>query len=113
MKPISRRQHGIVDYAVAAVELVLPAVLPAGPRARKLLHLSGANAALLGAVTDQELGLLKLVPMRAHLALDGVFAATFLAAPFVLDDESPTVRATLALLGASGAAAALLTDPDR
>ena len=113
MRRLSTKEHGLVDYGVAALELVLPRVLGAGKSASRLLRLSGANAALLGALTKQELGIVKLVPMRAHLALDGAFAATFLAAPLLLRDESRRVRGALALLGLSGAAAAALTDPDR
>ena len=112
-KPLSRKQHAIVDFASAAVELALARMLSSGPGARRFLTFSGANAALFGLLTRHELGLVKLVPMRAHLALDGVFAAAFLAAPWFPKDEDTTVRATLAALGVSGALAALLTDPDR
>ena len=111
-KPISRKQHAFVDFASAAVELALPRVLDAGPAARRLLTFSGTNAALLGLLTRHELGLIKLVPMRAHLALDGVFAAGFLAAPWFLDDEDAEVRAAIVALGVLGGLAALLTDPD-
>ena len=113
MRPISRKQHAVVDYATAATELVLPHLLPASSSARQLLRFSGLNAGVLGALTKHELGVVKLVPMRLHLALDGVFAATFLAAAALMSDEPPAVRATLAALGVTGAAAAFLTDPDR
>ena len=112
-KPISRKQHAFVDFLSAAVELALPRVLDAQPGARRLLTFSGVNAALLGLLTRHELGLFKLVPMRAHLALDGAFAAAFLAAPLFLDDEDASVRAAIGALGVTGALAALLTDPDR
>ena len=113
MRRLTTKEHGLVDYGVAALELALPTVLGAGEAARRLLHVSGANAALLGAVTAHELGVVKLLPMRAHLALDGLFAATFLAAPFALRDEPRRVRVALGALGLSGALAAALTDPDR
>ena len=112
MKPISRRQHGFVDYGVAALELALAQALPAGRRARLMLRVSAVNAALLGMLTRYELGVVKVIPMRVHLALDAVFAAGFLAAPLLLDEEDAGVRATLAALGATGAAVAALTDPD-
>jgi hypothetical protein len=95
-RPISRTQHGLVDYAVAALEGVLARTLPASRRVQRLL------------------ALVKVLPMRAHLALDGVFAAAFLAAPLLGDEDDPaSVRVALAVLGAVGAATALLTDPDR
>ena len=112
-RPLSRRQHALADFGFAAVEIALPFVLGASPKARRLLVGSGLNAALLGAITKHELALVKLVPMRAHLALDGVFAATFLAAPLLLDEDDATTRVAVAALGASGAAVAALTNPDR
>ena len=112
VRRLSRKEHGVVDYTVAVLELALPAMLGAGSAARRLLRLSGANAALLGALTKHELGVVKLVPMRAHLALDGAFAAVFLAAPLMLRDEPGRVRLALAALGASGALIATFTDPD-
>ena len=113
MRPLSSKQHGFVDYGVAAVELLLPRFLGAGATGRRLLKFSGMNAALLGGVTQHDLGLIKVVPMRVHLALDGAFAAVFLGAALFLRSEPPRVRAALAALGASGALAAALTDPDR
>ena len=113
-RPISRTGHGVVDYAVAAIEGALARTLPASPRVQRLLALSASNALLLALLTRYELGLVKVLPMRAHLVLDGIFAATFLAAPLAADEHDPrSVRVALAALGAAGAATALLTDPDR
>ena len=112
MRPISRKQHAILDYLSAATEFALPQLLPAKSGARRLLRLSAANAAALGAVTRHELGLVKLVPMRVHLALDGAMAALFLGASAFMADEEPAVRRALAGLGVAGALAAILTDPN-
>ena len=112
MRRIGRRGHGYVDYGTSVLELVLAFALPATRRTKLMLASSAFNAAVLGAFTDYELGLVRLLPMRAHLALDGVFAASFLGAAATLD-ESPLVRGVIAGLGASGAAAAALTNPDR
>ena len=112
MKRLSRKQHGYVDYGVAALELALSFALPASAATRRLLRVSAANAALLGALTRHELGIVKLIPMRAHLALDGLYAAAFVAAPPLLPDDA-RIRRTLVALGLSGALIAALTDPDR
>ena len=113
VRAISRKEHAVVDYATAATELVLPHLLPASSGARRLLRFSGANAGVLGALTKHELGLVKLVPMRLHLALDGLLATTFLGAATLMRDEKPAVRGALAALGVTGALAAALTDPDK
>ena len=110
-RPLSRKQHGFADYAFAAIELALPRVVETSARARWPLTISGANALLLGLLTKHELGLVKLVPMRVHLALDGVLAAGALAAPALLPDGRG-VKGAIVALGASGGAVTALTDPD-
>jgi hypothetical protein len=113
VRRLSKKEHGFVDYGVAVLETALSVALRPGTPGRILLRFSGANAALVGAVTDQPLGLVKLLPMRVHLALDAGFAAVFLGAAALLRGEPARVRVALSALGASGAAAAALTDPDR
>jgi hypothetical protein len=112
VKLLGRRAHGFVDYGTAAVELALAAALPAKRRTKLLLVISAVNAAALGALTKYELGLVRVVPMRVHLALDGLFAASFVLAAATFD-EQPPARAALAGLGAVGACVAAVTDPDR
>jgi hypothetical protein len=112
VKPLGRRAHGFVDYGTAVTELTLAAALPLRRPTRIVLVASGVNAALLGALTNYELGVLRLIPMRAHLALDSVFAATFLAAAGKLA-ERPRGRILVAALGLVGASATALTDPER
>ena len=87
--------------------------MDADPRARLLLTLSAANAAAVGALTRHELGVVKLIPMRVHLALDAGFAALALGAAALLRGERAGVRGAIAALGFAGAAVTALTDPDR
>jgi hypothetical protein len=112
MKLLGRRSHGFVDYGTAATQIALAALLPARPRTRILVGASGLAAAALGALTNYELGLFRVLPMRGHLAVDGFFAVGFLGAAAALDERTP-VRGLLAGFGALAAGAAAFTDPDR
>ncbi len=113
MRPISRRQHGVADYLFAVGELALPQFVAMSAASRWLLRASGLNGALVGVLTQYEFGLVKVIPMRAHLAFDGAFAALVAGAATLLRGERPAVRGVLAGLAVAGGLVAALTDPDR
>ncbi len=110
MKPVSTKRHGVVDYLFAASAYALPRALPTSRRTRGVL--SGSALAVVGmsALTDYELGLVKVLPMKGHVALDLALDALFLSAPFLLREEAAQVRAAVAAMGALGALVALLTE---
>ena len=109
MNRLTPAQHGVVDLVFAATTAAAARALPVGPAARRLLL--GSSLAVLGlsAVTRYPLGLVKVVPMRGHLAADALVDAAFLGAPLVYRSEAGSVRAALAAFGAAGTAATLLT----
>ena len=107
MKPISKEQHGAVDYVFAASAFALARA--SRHRTRRLLTGSSLAVAAMSAFTDYELGLVRALPMKAHLALDLVLGSLFVAAPVVLRDEETRVKASVAALGALGTAVAALT----
>jgi hypothetical protein len=109
-KPISSRVHGMVDYATGAALLALPNLLGWHGGAATLARTMGLGTLAYSALTDYELGLQKLVPFPAHLALDGLSAATFLAAPLLLGERS-SVRGVLLGIGLFELAATLLSEP--
>ena len=84
-KPISPTLHGVLDYATGATLMALPGVLGiGGTRAGRAFRVAGAGHAAYSLVTNYPLGVRRLLPLRAHLALDAVGAAGLAAAPFVL-----------------------------
>ncbi len=108
-KPISTRTHGLLDYLTAGTLLTLPRMLGWSERATNLL--TGAAVGTIGysLLTRYELGLLKVLPMRAHLALDAMSGAALCASPLFLEDEDPEVKQTLVALGIFELAASALT----
>jgi hypothetical protein len=80
MAVISTRLHGAGDYATGAGLLAAPNLLGIeDPVAAGILR--GTGAAILGvsAVTDYELGLLRRLPVPAHLLIDAATGATLAA----------------------------------
>jgi hypothetical protein len=77
--------HGVVDYTAGTL---LTTVLPRlagieGTRSARQIRLTGAIHAGYSTLTDYPLGIVKLIPFRAHLAIDAVGAIALAATPFV------------------------------
>ncbi|HEV7433292.1 MAG TPA: hypothetical protein VGO22_00220 [Pseudorhizobium sp.] len=76
--------HGIADYLVGTVMIVLALVVGVGGIGFYAFLILGAFAVLYALVTDYELGWKPLLSMPAHLALDAVFALVMLVLPLIL-----------------------------
>jgi hypothetical protein len=85
MRFIPTRIHGYIDHVVGAfliVSLWLLGFAQGGAETWVPVFL-GAGAIVYSALTDYELGLSRVVPMRAHLAMDGLSGALFLVSPWL------------------------------
>jgi hypothetical protein len=84
-RPIDATLHGVTDYSAGTL---LGAALPRlaglkGTPAGRQIRTAGAIHAGYSTLTDYPLGIVKLIPFRAHLAIDAIGAVTLAAAPFV------------------------------
>jgi hypothetical protein len=84
-RPIDATLHGATDYTAGATLLtVFPRLAGiSGTRAAKQIRIAGAIHAGYSTVTDYPLGVVKVLPYKAHLALDAVGALALAATPFV------------------------------
>ena len=86
-RPVTTRTHGVADYAVGAVLLLVPNLLGfahvEGP-AVWVPRLIGALSILQAIITRYELGLIKLMPMKFHLFNDFAVGAFLAASPSLL-----------------------------
>ena len=112
MRFISTQQHCVLDYLFSACAFSLPRAAGWSGGVNRFLTRSAAATAAASALTRYELGLVKVVPMKGHLAFDLVLGSLFLAAARRFPSEDRTVRATLAGLGVFSFAATLLTKTD-
>jgi hypothetical protein len=87
MQFVNRRIHAYLDYPVALSLIILPFVLGLGasnPLAKWVAVATGVTALILTLLTDHELGVIKVVPYRLHVAVDRVVGMVFVVAPFAL-----------------------------
>lgn len=87
MRFVSKEIHAYLDYPVALGLMVMPSLLGLGqshPLAFWLSVVTGVAALILTVLTDHHLGLIRILPYKLHLAVDGAVGAVFLIAPFVL-----------------------------
>lgn len=85
MKVIPTRVHGILDYLVGALLIAAPWLFNfdrGGPETWVPVAL-GAGAILYSLVTDYELGLARVIPMKTHLALDMANGLLLAASPWL------------------------------
>ena len=109
-KPISTKLHGILDFATVGFALAFPRVLGCNrsfTNAVTMLALGKLGYALL---TKHELGLAKVIPMKAHLAMDSVGGATLAAPPFLTGEHDPAAMCCAIGIGAFDIAAAPMTE---
>ena len=81
------------------------------PRAALTPRLAGAGATVYSLTTDYELGVIRVLPMPVHLALDAMSGALLAASPWLIGYARNGMRYWLphALVGASEILAALTT----
>ena len=83
-RPVDATLHGVVDYNAGAALMVLPKLAGLeGTRSARQIRIAGAVHAGYSTLTDYPLGIVKVIPFKAHLALDALGALALAATPFV------------------------------
>ena len=82
---ISTRTHGVLDYVVGALLIVVPYILgfadgTAAQWVPQVLGLVAIGGALL---TDYELGVMRVIPMPVHLMIDVASGALLALSPWL------------------------------
>jgi len=108
-KPIPTTVHGVLDYMTAGLLFALPRALGWGQCATRVMDIAGSGAVAYSLLTKYEMGVVKVLPMKAHLALDAMSGAALIGAAALMDEEDTDVRATIAGVGAFEIAAAMMS----
>ena len=84
-RPIDSTLHGVTDYTVGTLLLTaFPRLIDVeGTQTARQIRTAGAVHAGYSTLTDYPLGIAKLIPYKAHLALDALGAIALAATPFV------------------------------
>jgi hypothetical protein len=114
-RPIDSTLHGVVDYSAGTFLLTaFPRVAGIeGTRSATQVRAAAAIHAAYSTLTDYPLGIVKLIPFKAHLALDALGAVALAATPFVTGQyrEGPDQWVPHVALSAFEFASLLITDP--
>ena len=114
-RPVDATLHGAVDYmAGATLTTVFPLLAGIeGTRSARQIRAAGAIHAGYSTITDYPLGIVKLLPYPAHLALDALGAVALAATPFVTGQYKQGRRQWVphVALGLFEFAALAMTDP--
>jgi hypothetical protein len=113
-QPITRAQHGVLDWVYAPTLAALPNLVAfdddSGPASAA--RIMAAAAATTTVFTRFEAGLVRLIPFKAHLGLDVALSAFAVAAPWLLGfKDDARARNTFVAVGVFGLAVAALTQP--
>jgi hypothetical protein len=84
-RPVDSTLHGVVDYTAATALLTAFPRLAGlrGTRSARQVRIAGAVHGGYSTLTRYPLGIVKLIPYKAHLALDAAGALALAATPFV------------------------------
>jgi hypothetical protein len=84
-RPIDSTLHGVTDYTVGTLLMAgFPRLAGVeGTQSARQIRTAGAVHAGYSTITDYPLGIAKLIPYRAHLAIDLAAALALAATPFV------------------------------
>lgn len=85
MRFIPTRVHGIVDYLMGVLLILLPWLLgfAQGGAETSIPVILGAGALLYSIFTDYELGIVRRLPMSTHLTLDAMSGALLAVSPWL------------------------------
>jgi hypothetical protein len=114
--PIPLNLHAALEPLMAVVIVAAPWIFGFSDTdsATVICVLVGVAMLLIGSITDWRLSLMRLIPLRMHMAGDLALAAILLLSPLVFgfaDEGGPT--RFMAIVGALEALTALMTRWDR
>ena len=112
MRFISTRTHGYLDYLIGIVVALSPWLFGFAGSAVATLHVV-AGVALIGAaaLTDFELGVVRVIPVPVHLMLDAVIGVVLILSPVLFDLQQYAGLHVVAGVGYLAVAAMTSTRP--
>ena len=103
--------HGVLDYPLAAVLIVLPLVLSFDDAAAKWIAFAfGIGAAVLAVGTAWPTGIVRIIPPLLHGYADIIVTVALIVLPFIVGfSDDGTALAFYLIVGVGGLAATLAT----
>jgi hypothetical protein len=114
-KPISRRAHAFTDYSYVPLVSAAPDLVGFTDEkvATTLCHVLSSTVLVSSLFTRAEWGPIRVIPYKAHLAIDTFGGLTALTAPWLFGfAKNRKARNTFLVMGVFGLIAGLLSQPD-
>jgi hypothetical protein len=111
-KPISTKTHAFLDYLTIAKFLLLPRVMGFSETVTKGMTCIALTKLAYTLLTRHEGGVYKVLPMKAHLAMDVAGGAMMAALPLASDDADETEVGVCCALGGFDIVAAALSETE-
>jgi hypothetical protein len=118
-RPITSRLHGMLDYPVGIVLIAAPWIFGFSDADNEAAYLVpiiiGALIIAQSLITDYELSVADVLPLRAHLMLDLVLGIVLAASPWIFgfSDEGANAWLPHLIVGLGIVASALMTQHHR
>jgi hypothetical protein len=114
-RPIDSTLHGVTDYTLGTLLMTaLPRLAGVeGTESATQMRITGAAHTAYSTLTDYPLGIVKLIPYKAHLAIDALGAVAVGALPFLTGQyrKGPKHFVPHLALAAFELSSLLLSDP--
>lgn len=107
--------HGVADYLYAPLVFAAPTLagFEEEEQAATACHLIGGGVMASTTLTKAEWGLCRVLPFKAHLALDVAVSLFSLAAPWIFGfSGNAKARNTFIAMGTVGGIVTALTEPE-
>ena len=114
-KTITRQMHGAADYLYAPLMFTAPEIagFKTEDKAVTVCRAVGAGVLATTLFTRAEWGLVKVIPFKAHLALDVAVSLFSLAAPWLFGfANNAKARNAFIAMGVMGATVTALSEPE-
>jgi SPW repeat-containing protein len=115
LRIIPTRLHGILDYSVGVLLIASPWIFGFSDVSRAKWTMIAVGAVIIGTAmtTNYELGLVHLIPMHVHLAMDSMIGLFLAASPWILGyaDEGVNAWAPPLVIGLMEIGAAAVSRP--
>ena len=114
-KPISRRSHGLLDYAYVTIVAHLPEIMSFHRNKKATQFFRGLSAAVFTStiMTRAEWGAVKIIPYKKHLVIDAIGSTLAIAAPWLLGfSNNKKATITSVVVGFFGYAVVALSEPE-
>lgn len=108
---LTTKQHAVIDYAWSLIMPMVPRIFGWNREATTICDTVAAVGTAQSLMTDYEAGAVPVMPMQAHLAMDGVIGAALIGVAALSDRQPAAVRATLLGAGIFALLATAMTNP--